>query len=237
MSDPFNPESFPLHDSARDKKNLLVKDLSKKEPALVLTKDGDGRTPLLWAASSGNSEGLSILLKAIKETPSLSRKFDIDDSDNGGWTLLHIASSTGNNDILDLLQPWDPEVNIQTAAGQTALHYATSKGHIDTVRKLLAEPFKASPRIRDKLGQLPLHRAAAVGSLPIVNLLIEAKAPLNATDNTGWTAFHHAMVEGHGDVAVELVKAGANPDHVSKAAVQGDYDPKTKEFVRRELQK
>jgi 26S proteasome non-ATPase regulatory subunit 10 len=56
----------------------------------------------------------------------------------------------------------------------------------------------ASARVRDKRGQYPLHRAAAVGSVPMINLLLKNKSPLNATDSAGYTALHHAVAEGHG---------------------------------------
>lgn len=56
----------------------------------------------------------------------------------------------------------------------------------------------ASARVRDKRGQYPLHRAAAVGSVPMINLLVKNKSPLNATDSSGYTALHHAIAEGHG---------------------------------------
>ena len=45
--------------------------------------------------------------------------------------------------------------------------------------------------MKDKQGQLPLHRAAAIGSIPMVNLMLENKSPLNATDISGLTALHH----------------------------------------------
>jgi ankyrin repeat protein len=52
--------------------------------------------------------------------------------------------------------------------------------------------------VRDKRGQYPLHRAAAVGSVPMLNLLIKHRSPINATDSAGQTALHHAIAEGHG---------------------------------------
>lgn len=72
---------------------------------------------------------------------------------------------------------------------------------------------KCSARVKDKRGQLPLHRAAAVGSIPIIKILLEeGKSPVNATDMDGLTALHHAISEGHGDAAILLLKAGAEPD-------------------------
>ena len=45
--------------------------------------------------------------------------------------------------------------------------------------------------MKDKRGQLPLHRAAAIGSVPMVKLMLENKSPLNASDIAGFTALHH----------------------------------------------
>src|SRR5271156_4718171 len=67
----------------------------------------------------------------------------------------------------------------------------------------------ASARTKDKRGQLALHRAAAVGSVPILRLLLENKSPVNGTDMDGMTALHHAISEGHGQAALELLKTGA----------------------------
>lgn len=74
---------------------------------------------------------------------------------------------------------------------QTALHFCASKNNLDTARKLISH--KASTRVKDKREQLPLHRAAAVGSVPMVNLLLENRSPLNATDISNYTALHHGM--------------------------------------------
>ena len=51
----------------------------------------------------------------------------------------------------------------------------------------------ASARIKDRRGQVPLHRAAAIGSVPLMKLLLENKSPINATDTSGQTALHHGL--------------------------------------------
>lgn len=49
-----------------------------------------------------------------------------------------------------------------------------------------------------------------MGSVPILKILLEdGKSPINATDNDGLTALHHAISEGHGDAAILLLKSGA----------------------------
>lgn len=77
----------------------------------------------------------------------------------------------------------------------------------------------ASARVRDKRGQYPLHRAAAVGSVPMVNLLLKHKSPLNATDSAGYTALHHAVAEGHGTniPTPRLFSMGGMPADVDQA--------------------
>ena len=94
---------------------------------------------------------------------------------------------------------------------KNALHFASSKANISTVRILIAN--NCSSRVKDIRGQLPLHRAAAVGSVPIIKYLLqEGKSPINATDNDGLTALHHAISEGNGDAAILLLKSGAEAE-------------------------
>jgi 26S proteasome non-ATPase regulatory subunit 10 len=97
-------------------------------------------------------------------------------------------------------------------SGQTALHFTASKNNLDVARRLFDAKPPASARVKDKRGQYAIHRAAAVGSAPMVELLLKNKSPLNATDVAGQTPLHHAVAEGHGDTAVALLKAGAETD-------------------------
>lgn len=105
---------------------------------------------------------------------------------------------------------------------QNALHLASSKGNISIVRDLIEND--CSARVKDKRGQLPLHRAAAVGSVPILKLLLEkGKSPVNATDADGYTALHQAIAEGHGPAAILLLQSGADPlkrDNDEKLAIE-----------------
>lgn len=69
---------------------------------------------------------------------------------------------------------------------------------MDIARLLLDTKPPASTRVRDRRGQYPIHRAAAVGSAPMISLLLKNRSPLNPTDNEGYTPLHHAIAEGHG---------------------------------------
>ncbi|GAB1205481.1 hypothetical protein APSETT445_004157 [Aspergillus pseudonomiae] len=125
-----------------------------------------------------------------------------------------IAASLKNAEgdpIIDLLLKKGADVNVTSNSGQNALHFATSKASLSTVRTLIAN--KCSARVKDKRGQLALHRAAAIGSSPIIKVLLQdGKSPVNAADVDGLTALHHAISEGHGEAAITLLKAGAETD-------------------------
>lgn len=90
----------------------------------------------------------------------------------------------------------------------------------------------------------------------MIKLLLENRSPVNATDDASQTALHHglssstetsspkltsreAIAEGHGDAAVELLRAGAATDkrdvddHV---AIDLAPDDKVRSFVLRQAE-
>lgn len=99
------------------------------------------------------------------------------------------ASVKDADPLVDLLLSRGADPNVTNNNGQTALHFAASKNHLDVARALIKN--KGTSRVKDRRGQLPLHRAAAVGSVPMLRILLENKSPVNATDVDGMTALHH----------------------------------------------
>ncbi|GIK02837.1 hypothetical protein Aspvir_006899 [Aspergillus viridinutans] len=227
----MNPEQeakFPLHEAAREGKTLTAESLLNANPKLATVKDEDERLPIHWAVAFNHL--------AIVELLVAQQNFDPDVEDGSGWTPLMIAASLKNAEgdpIIDLLLRKGADVSVKSVSGQNALHFATSKGNLSTVRTLLAN--KCSARVKDRRGQLPLHRAAAIGSIPIIKLLLEeGKSPVNATDIDGLTALHHAISEGHGDAAIALLKAGAEADKKDsegRMAIEMAPDAKVKKYI------
>ncbi|CAJ2513367.1 Uu.00g014860.m01.CDS01 [Anthostomella pinea] len=210
----------------------VVESLLNADPKLSRLKDDDGRLPIHWAASS-NQYAIALLLAQQKD-------FDPDVEDDISWTPLMIAASVKDGDALvDMLLQRGADVNQKNNNGQTALHFVASKSHLEVARKLLDNKPPASARVRDKRGQYPLHRAAAVGSVPLVKLLLEHRSPLNATDVAGYTALHHAVAEGHGDTAVALIKAGAEMDRRDNdgcLALDLAPDKEVRKYIAREAE-
>ncbi|KAL2808755.1 ankyrin repeat-containing domain protein [Aspergillus granulosus] len=221
-------ERFPLHEAAREGKMSIAESLLNANPKLATTKDDDDRLPIHWAVAYNRLPIVEILVS--------TKNFDPDVEDGSGWTPLMIASSlkkAEGDPIIELLLRKGADVNVKSVTGQNALHYATSKANLSTVRTLLAN--KCSARVKDKRGQLALHRAAAIGSTPIIQLLLkEGRSPVNATDADGLTALHHAVSEGHGDAAVTLLKAGAEADKrdaEGRLALELAPDAKVRQYI------
>lgn len=233
MDKPDEADPYPLHTAARLTQTQVLESLLRTNPKLTLKVDEDGRLPLHWACTTTSVETIQSILDF---TPR--KGFDVDAVDSSGWTSLMIASSLpsdGGLATIDLLLARDADVKIQSNNGGTALHFATSKQNVDVVKKLLSSG--ASARVKDKRGQLPLHRAAAVGNMPLVKLLLSTgKSPVDATDMDGMSALHHAISEGHGDVAVELMKQGADSgklDRDERLAIDCAPDANVRQYVLR----
>lgn len=68
----------------------------------------------------------------------------------------------------------------------------------------------ASVTTRNKKGQTPLHTAAVVGKLEMVQLLMLKGAVIDAMDDNGWTPLYDAVYFDRAAAAVALLAAGAN---------------------------
>ncbi|XP_070811516.1 histone-lysine N-methyltransferase EHMT1-like isoform X1 [Pituophis catenifer annectens] len=82
---------------------------------------------------------------------------------------------------------------LQDATGRTPLFWATEYRHERLVELLLSHG--ADPDVRDKEGNLCLHRAAYFGSPTIARMLLEAGSDLNATNHLGNSPLHLAAQE------------------------------------------
>jgi cytohesin len=100
----------------------------------------------------------------------------------------------------------------ELSAEQKAVIRAAKNGVADAVRALIAAD-PALLRARDADGSSPLHCAAWKGHLPVVTLLLEAGADVNArsqNDHWGDTPLHAAAHGNRRAIAEALIAAGAD---------------------------
>jgi|GEM_PF-1030611 len=140
---------------------------------------------------------------------------DYSPSENNIKTFIK-ASEVGNNDRIISLLKKGINPNVQDYSGNTALHKASLRGHVSTVKLLLENG--ADPNLLDENIKLtPLMLAAAFGRKEIVKLLLGYNADINYKKNNGFTelgntALMSAVSSGKTDVVKLLLENGADPD-------------------------
>jgi ankyrin repeat protein len=100
-------------------------------------------------------------------------------------------------------------INAKTKDGRTALHAASSEGHLDVVQALLENGVDVSAKTKD--GWTALHVASSEGHLDVVQALLLAKGvDIDAKTNDGNTALEAASSNGRRDIVEELLEKGAD---------------------------
>lgn len=100
------------------------------------------------------------------------------------------------------------DIHATTTTGATALHVACQNGKDSVIQHLIQNGANISA-INVK-GQTPLHLSAGCSSQSDgLELLVEAKAPLNERAKDGKTALHFACVKGPPSRVQMLITNGA----------------------------
>lgn len=174
------------------------------------TNGYNAQTALIFASDKGYTDIVKALLKANPR--SYIR-------DNFGKSPLDYAMENNHKDIVSLLEQYQPPaysvlprdreicLQAQTQQKQQPLIYAIAHGCAETVNKLLSDG--VNPNIINGYGQTALMMAATHKDPVIANLLINAKADVNAAHpEYGTTALMSASARGALEVVELLLKAG-----------------------------
>ena len=201
----------PLHWAAyHDRDALVAKLLAVGAKADAANRYGI--TPLLLACQNGNGNVVRALLDAGANANATQR---------GGETALMVAARTGRPAPVKLLLEKGAKVDAQDRTGQTALMWAAADGHAEVISLLVAKGADVKRRL--KAGFTALLFAAREGKPAAVKALLAAGADVKdaiATENkiggrdapNGTSAVLLAVENGHYELALELIKAGAGPN-------------------------
>ncbi|MEQ1505126.1 MAG: ankyrin repeat domain-containing protein [Myxococcota bacterium] len=126
-----------------------------------------------------------------------------------GWAPLHLAASTGDVRMAELLiaagAPVDQRSGGACCAGAAPIHCAVASGNAEIVDLLLRTGARRDPR--DEAGYTPLLLAAERGDLRIVRALLKAGADRRATVGE-WSALGLARRARHHQVFALLKQVG-----------------------------
>ncbi|MAN25651.1 MAG: hypothetical protein CME10_15425 [Gemmatimonadetes bacterium] len=123
-------------------------------------------------------------------------------------------------DIADLLINNGANVNLKSESGDTALHYAAKKNHIDIVEMLLKNG--ADINITGYRGLVPLHFAVTFDSVQLSEKLIIHGADVNVPNDDGQTPLD---VVGYNEM--QLLTGG--PQFIPSGIALGNEKPVEKD--------
>jgi ankyrin repeat protein len=191
-----------FHDDA-DAVRLLV-----RARANVNAMNSYGVPPLALASTNGNAAIVALLLEAGADANAAMK---------GEETALMLAARSGNAGAVKALLSHGARIEARERRGQTALMWAAAEGHTAVVRALIEAGADLKATVKN--GFTPFFFAVRQGRLDAVRAFLAAGIDVNATlpsgnANSSVSPLVLAVQNGHFDLALALVDAGANPNDV-----------------------
>ncbi|WP_419241878.1 ankyrin repeat domain-containing protein [Cardinium endosymbiont of Nabis limbatus] len=163
------------------------------------------RTPLHKAA------GLEQFTVYIQ--PLIDGGADLTIQDERGKTPLEVAKQAKNKKAIVLLEAAVMmEQKHPMEDGFTPLHKAVGKRDIQLVKKLIAEGARVNKPDQSHLRLRPLHLAALINNVEIMEILIDHGAYVDAQDGSGSTPIFHAIFNNYAEAVAKLIEKGADID-------------------------
>merc|ERR1711892_1433447 len=151
----------------------------------------------------------------LDKVKGLIKDVDINETDEYGFTGLHLASEHGHLKIVEELMAAGCKIDELIYAGACCgcIHLAIMKENMELLKLLLAKKCEVN-LIDDINGNSPLYLATTLDQVETVKILIAAGADVNLADWDEKTPLHFAASNGFGEVAKLLIEAKASIDAV-----------------------
>lgn len=163
-------------------------------------EDARSWSNLLVAAEKGDAEAIG---------SELAAGVDINQTDEGGWSALHLAAHNARIAALETLIAHPAiDINSRNKWKSTPLSLAAAKGHYACILVLAGHPEIDINARADYYGRTALIEAARNGHLDVVKLLVEHGADVNLADKTGRNSSLIEAIKGrHYEVAEYLLES------------------------------
>jgi len=171
-----------------------VRSLLAQDPALVNQRNERGHTPVLIAQYHHKRD-------VVQELLAHGPELDVFDACCVGRTAR----------VAELLDADPVLLDAYNSDGFFPLGLAAFFGHPETVRLLLTRGADLTAVARNPMKVQALHAGAASRNLAVVQLLVEAGAPVDTAQQEGWTPLHAAAQHGDLEMARVLLAKGADP--------------------------
>lgn len=169
-------------------------------------RNGQGNTPLMVAAATGNTELAKLLLKHGAE-PNRGSKNNI--------TPLHLAVRAKKTALAELLVEEGADPNVVNRTNGTPLMLAAATGQIEMLKTLLEQGADLDNAAQN--GTTALHVAASTGQTDVVEFLLQKGLKVDVANQSGQTPLHAAIHNGQKKMTGQLIKAGADVMAATKA--------------------
>ena len=214
-----------------------VASLCRLDPAQTESRDGDGRTPLFYAAKSGCIEEIELLLQfgaSAKARSSLGLT-PLDEAAEDGWPLACRVLLGGGADPNELDSNDDTALVFAVMAESSSLPRVgggippgmptvPEADRLATVRELLRH--HVNPNIRAKSGPTPLGVAVLAKDVALVNALLAGGAdPLAAWMPGSESILSLAKLSGDLEIvdALRDRRSGEHPHSTARSKIVGRH--------------
>lgn len=156
----------------------------------------------------------NIAFSVIKKNNTTLVKFlldngiDVNSKDNKGNTLLHIACENGQSSMIDELNNYLPNVDLQNNDGNTPLHLAVLNNNLNCVQKMIT--LNANKEIKNNRKKTPLTFSIEKDFKPIYDYLVSNGSQVTSDDSWGSSILHHAAKNGNKDLLISYISANSD---------------------------
>jgi hypothetical protein len=185
---PVPASAQAIIDAVRRNDLSAVRQMLRANARSVAATDGDGATPLHWAANGGNLDMMRLLIQ---------NGANVNQRQNNGWTPAHSAADGDRYESIRILMEQGADVNALSQNGNAPIHVAAMSGRCGAIEFLHTAGVDVDSPNTD--GNTPLAVAAWYGQMAAGRLLIAVGADIHHQNKAGKTALDEAIRSGKAD--------------------------------------